>query len=272
MSSLTIFANFFIDTQERYLRMMDSFKSFYKIRPDKWVINIRGKFKNEAGQFLKNNVKENLILTFRCSEKGWFHDTEQMLGDITSDYVFLWMEDQINIAPIIYFNEVMEDIVKASIDMMWCYTFFNIDNRFDNIKMLDERSIDYFLFDLDSYAIIQKNYPGAYIINYATIMKSSLFKKIILTPMQKLKWPKETPFDFEKDHEHTEWLPLKVAKLKKEMFAPIDDDRKPNYSLQSRGLYPKREGRSSYAIVNKYRNFKEKIINTLKKFLKYCLK
>ena len=47
--SLAIFANFFIDNEERLQRMKDSFKSFKSIKPQEWIINIRGKYKIDAG-------------------------------------------------------------------------------------------------------------------------------------------------------------------------------------------------------------------------------
>jgi hypothetical protein len=58
-----------------------------------------------------------------------------------------------------------------------------------------------------------------------------------------------TPFNFEKNPEANEWLPLRRAIPKVELFAPIDDDHcHPGSSLQSRGLYPLRVGRQSYAL------------------------
>ena len=46
--SLTIFANFRIDNEERYLRMQDSFLSFKDISAEKWVVNVRGPYKERA--------------------------------------------------------------------------------------------------------------------------------------------------------------------------------------------------------------------------------
>lgn len=249
MKDLTLFANFFIDTEERFFRMKDSFISFYKIEPARWVINIRGRYKQEAAEFLKNNVKEELKLTFKHSQEGWFHDTSELLNEITTDYIFIWVEDHINIAPIEYLNAVINDIIQYSIESFY-YSFLNIDNRFNNVHMDEAENIKYFMFDSKSYKLIQENLPGAYIIWYTSIMKTSLFKKnIIDTPKTgRKKWPKETPFDFEKGASETDWLPIKTGLPRKELFVSIDDDRKPGYSLQSRGLYPIREGRKSYAL------------------------
>ena len=54
--SLAIFANFFINNEERLQRMKDSFYSFKDINSNEWIINIRGKFKHHAGEFLKNEL------------------------------------------------------------------------------------------------------------------------------------------------------------------------------------------------------------------------
>ena len=43
-SNLSVFANFFIDTEERFLRMIDSYESFEEAQIDSYVINVRGKY------------------------------------------------------------------------------------------------------------------------------------------------------------------------------------------------------------------------------------
>ena len=53
MVSLSIFANFFIDSEERLQQMKDSFLSFKSINAQQWVINIRGKYKTEVRAFLE---------------------------------------------------------------------------------------------------------------------------------------------------------------------------------------------------------------------------
>ena len=59
-TSLVIFANFRIDNKERYLRMQDSFFSFKDISAEKWVINIRGFYKEQAINFLQEHLKSKL--------------------------------------------------------------------------------------------------------------------------------------------------------------------------------------------------------------------
>ena len=51
--TLTIFANFRINNEERYQRMKNSFMSFKDINAQKWVINVRGSYKLKTILFLK---------------------------------------------------------------------------------------------------------------------------------------------------------------------------------------------------------------------------
>jgi len=267
MTDLTIFANFYIDTEERFLRMKDSFLSFYKIEASQWIVNIRGRYREAASSFLKEYLGSNLSISFLNSKNGWFYDTKQLLSKIKSNYIFIWLEDHINIAPISYFEDVLTDIKDNAIEMFY-YTFFEIDNRFDGVKMASTNNIRYFLFDEHNHSIMKKNIPLVYIIWYPVIMTTVLFKRIIENPPDesKRKWPIETPFDFEKDVTETQWLPIKTGIPQKEIFVSIDDDRKNGYSLQSRGLYPKREERKSYT---KIENNEEIIMNNTEVFHHY---
>ena len=86
--SLCIFANFFIDNEERLQRMKDSFNSFKDINPEEWRINIRGRFKMEAGHFLQKELGEQLNLNYIETKKGWFHDSFSFMKDVKSDFIF----------------------------------------------------------------------------------------------------------------------------------------------------------------------------------------
>ena len=77
--NISIFANFFIDNEERFQRMKDSFYSFNNLNPKEWVINIRGKFKLRAGEFLSEELNNNLHLSYLESKKGWYHDSKNSL-------------------------------------------------------------------------------------------------------------------------------------------------------------------------------------------------
>jgi|TARA_B110000495_G_C22509073_1_gene311642 hypothetical protein len=56
MEKFTVFANFNIDGEERFLRMQDSFFSFYKSNILEWHINVRGDYKEKVKKFLEKNI------------------------------------------------------------------------------------------------------------------------------------------------------------------------------------------------------------------------
>lgn len=71
-----------------------------------------------------------------------------------------------------------------------------------------------------------------------SITNVNFFKKIINTNILLKRWPKNTPFDFEKNSKDISILPFRTSIPRMELFANIDDDHdNPGYSLISRGLY-----------------------------------
>lgn len=274
MSILNIFANFFIDSEERFLRMKDSFNSFSQINADSWVINCRGRYREEVLAFLKDNLGDKLIPFQLNSKQGWFHDTRQMLPAIKSEYILFWLEDHINLAPVELLDSIVAEMKSKELEYL-LYTFWQfgrLRNRYDGVELNRGHFIDYFVHDLDNNNIIQSNIGGSYLISAASILSSNLFRRVILAddPVPK-RWPKETPFDFEKSPTDTHWLPIKVAILREELFASIDDDHGiPGYCLQSRGLYPLRIPRQTYTQNRSIMKFIKRGINKAKNVLQSC--
>ena len=67
MSNISVFANFYINDQERFLRLQDSFLSFFKSNIDRWYINIRGNKKKISYKFFKkvSSIKKTLFKLHR---------------------------------------------------------------------------------------------------------------------------------------------------------------------------------------------------------------
>ena len=62
---------------------------------DNWVINIRGKYKEQTKKFLLNGCKSKINIFHIETSKGWMHDSQKILKYIENDYVMLWIEDHI---------------------------------------------------------------------------------------------------------------------------------------------------------------------------------
>ena len=248
-SNLTIFANFFIDNEERFLRMKDSLQSMKAIKVDHYVVNVRGRFAHQVIDYLKSNVEKPHVFSIE-SYAGWFYDTSKISHLIKSSYVLLWIEDHICMAPD-KVNTVVNDMEKTSADILtytfWCNGKFL--QRYKAIEQTDASSITWFDHTPENNDQVQSNQyeMTSYLISYASIIKTDFFKKIINDGGREQRWSKMTPFDFEKAPEDAHWLPLRRANPKLELFASVDDDVDvPGSSLQARGLYPKRLDRQTY--------------------------
>ena len=88
----SVFANFFIDSEERFIRLQDSFFSFKDSNIYDWNINIRGKYKHKVKIFLKKNIKKNLFIFFKESKKGWVSDTESIIKNIKKKLFFFGLK------------------------------------------------------------------------------------------------------------------------------------------------------------------------------------
>lgn len=246
--TLTVFANFRINDEERFIRMKDSFMSFCDISAQKWIINVRGVHKLNTIFFLREQLGEKLSPHILESSKGWFYDSRQLIGEIKTDFVMIWIEDHISLRDAESYTNILEEMAKSGSDYLnYTWWFFGQARKvYDRIEKKEYQFID--TFELDKHKQENLDFIGRrpFIISLPSIFSKELFLKIIEKDDPKLRrWPKETPFDFEKDGCDFHWLPIKMAIAKEELFASIDDDQGiSGYSLQSRGLYPIRVKRS----------------------------
>jgi hypothetical protein len=245
--NLDIFANFFIDNDETFKRMKDSFFSFNKADISSWVINVRGKLRKKVISFLKKNIDKNLFV-FSLDSNNWFNDTRKILNFLSAKYIFVWVEDHICLRSKKDFNDIIREMTKYKIDYLQ-YTFFfkGLDQlSLENIKYIKKKNILYLNYNKEIhkkrlewfYNKKIRNLP--YIFSLCSIMKIELFKKIINHNSYSF-FKKNVPHSFEKNFRCLNWLPYKLGIVKDEFFASVDDD---NYfessCLISRGLYPDR--------------------------------
>ena len=76
MKNISVFANFYIDDKERSVRMKDSFLSFYDANIISWIINVRGKYKNQTIKFLKKKLKNKNYSLSKIDTGNWFNDPQ----------------------------------------------------------------------------------------------------------------------------------------------------------------------------------------------------
>ena len=248
--TLGIFANFFIDNEERLQRMKDSFHSFKKTNPNLWVINIRGRFNHQAGHFLKKELGEALHLFYLQSRQGWFCDSKAILNKIATDYILFWIEDHILIAKHDYLKNCIVEMKNFNVDQLW-YSWFCHSTK--QMSVIDSYKTGNYItaYKLDSEACIKiRNnitHDDFYTISCVSIMRKDFFTKVLLSKKPYFKrWSRHLPFDFEKKSKDKILPVICHALPNKELFVSIDDDQGVSgYSLISRGLYSNRVSKES---------------------------
>ncbi len=248
-ASLTLFANFFIDTEERLQRMKDSYQSMQGVDYNAIVVNVRGRYASQAQEYLSIDTRISFLGSIE-SIIGWFYDSTQLLQFVKTDYVLLWLEDHLCMSPKII-NSVINEMAENNIDVL-THSFFQsgqMRERYAGIKHNDGELITWLDHTINNNDIIQQNAGGSYLLSYASILTRKLFETIIKDGGKEHRWNVMTPFDFEKAPADVHWLPLRRGVPLQELFAPIDDDHGvTGSSLIARGIYPERELRRSYAV------------------------
>jgi len=232
--------------------MKDSFLSFEQASIDRWIINARGPLADKALDFLRNNVGERLVDSKIETGRGWFHDTRLMLDSIESDYVLYWIEDQICLCGEDRLNEVLSEMKILNVDYMG-YSWFGLGTfrkEFENLPQRALNCISVVNYDKAAHKIRRKDSFNLIGIEAAIISLAGIFSKTLFAQLLKerrlflRRWPKETPFDFERLWNDTSVLPLRYGVPRFEIFCTIDDDNQvPGSSLVSRGLYTETQSR-----------------------------
>ena len=271
MEKISIFANFSIDSAERFLRLKDSFFSFYKADIFCWRINIRGEYKLKVEKFLRKNVKQDLKIFFLDTDRGWLEDSKEVIRDINSSLIFAWVEDHICIKDQNTFNEIVSEMYKEKVDNL-IYTWFHQGKYKIPIKHVEHlkcENITIFDYNKVNYNIIEKVDNSLYPIVLTCIMSLSFFKKNLDLSKKKLKYNIKLPFNFEKNFHEAKNLIFRNAILNNELFVSIDDDLGcENSSLINRNMYPNRVSRDD---LLKLRNSKQNIfyeVSFVKKIIK----
>ena len=240
--SVTVLANFFIDNEERFHRMKTSFNSFRNLDPDQWLVNIRGSYKFQAEEFLKDQLKSKIRLFNLKSRQGWFYDTKIITSYIDTSYIFIWIEDHVLMEPTTVLENCLIEMEKFKVDQLY-YSFFTNEMRqryafipiYKKGKFITVTKLDYEAC-LKIRSIIKKDF---YLTSLVSIMSKDYFLKILYSAKPYLKrWPRSLPFDFEKKSNDQVSPIIWHAIPNKELFASIDDDKdEKDYSLISRGIY-----------------------------------
>lgn len=115
---MTIFANMMINSDARFEHLKDSFESF-KDASDDWLINIRGKKRDEAHAWLKERLGSRATFFDLTDEsRGWEVNSADMIRAARHTYILFWLEDHMYVAPQGYLEEVVREMGEHDADYL----------------------------------------------------------------------------------------------------------------------------------------------------------
>jgi hypothetical protein len=244
----TIFSNFRIRSDEQLAILDTNLRLLERVRAKEWIINIRGDLKYEAAELFKQYTLKNLCIKHIETEFGWCSDSFELSNLVTADYIIQIIEDQFLICNPLLLENIVTEMRIFNIEHLE-YSWFGgakLEGCLERIEYKDENYLKY--YDLTPVTNIQrhKNYQkhfayegDVYAISLPSIIKTSLFRKICeYSNPQRRRFEQSTPFDFERAGVDVDYLPIRIAFPKYELFASLDDDNLvEKSSLHSRRMF-----------------------------------
>ncbi len=188
--SVTIFANIRINSPVRLQHLKDSFLSF-NTASDDWLINVRGNLRIEAINFLKDSLGDKMRLFELLDDyRGWMVNSLEMLRGAKYEYIFLWNEDQINIATQDFLRDIIKEMKEVGADYMLYTHFPHWRDRFNinfNKGFIKSKSfIDYADLNINTINMLFPVQDRSCIVSSPAIFKKSFLEKIMSIERNKL--------------------------------------------------------------------------------------
>lgn len=179
---LTIFGNLKINSKERLQHMKDSFQSFKNIS-DNWVLNVRGTFRDEAVQYLQEQLGSSLTLfTLLDDTRGWIENALDMMPSVKHEYVLLWNEDHVNVAPQEIYKNIVSEMKEARADYLLYSWWMDGASRkaLNALPMNKMQHIDVIHLDKPQWQeALKKGHP------YYLLSLLGIYRKEFLIPIMK---------------------------------------------------------------------------------------
>lgn len=251
--TVSVFANFFIESPERLLRMQDTISPLLGFGFHNWVVNVRGDLAEQACSYIKEQVTDELTLTSENNALGWLSQTFEMSANLKGDYVLIWLEDHMLMANHKTLSNVVTDMKKTSCDHL-SHSWFTeaYQEQYKDLTRSEETAtmISYKLNEVNAKHIRKQKLSRVFVSSLTSIMTKDYFQ-LVARPRFIRRWPHETPFDFEITWFSRVAPDVVIGEAKLEIFASIDDSaHSTTYSLIDRGLYPNRVSREDMRISN----------------------
>ncbi len=179
---LTILGNLKINSPDKLQHLKDSFKSFDKVS-DNWLINVRGPYRDQAIEYLKKQLGPRMILFQLLNDaNGWINNALEMIQKAKHNYILIWNEDHLNLAPQTIYKNLVQEMQKSRSDYLpisWWH-FGRFKKSFSGVKFNHQTYSDTAVLRIKDWVAIRKSGHSYYLISLLGI-----FRKEFLIAMMK---------------------------------------------------------------------------------------
>src|SRR3989344_5976526 len=141
---ITVFCNVYINSLEKLSLFKDTFKNVFPIS-DNWLINIRGKYKDQVIKQIKKIPGNNRQCTFfqNLNDDDWAESAREMIKDAKYDHIYIYLEDHFLQQPLSHFRNVINDAIRIQTDFI-PYSFFDIGMSTKSVEIYNSTTSRYF--------------------------------------------------------------------------------------------------------------------------------
>lgn len=179
---VTAICNIYINSEEKLALLKETFPLVYEVS-DNWLVYIRGKFRNEAVDFVKNIDldEKNCIIFENLHDNDWAKSTRKMLEQSKYDYVYTYLEDHFLMKSMNHFEDVIRDMIENKIDY-FSYSFFNVGLGVQGAEALYPEYSKYFysfLLKQEKIEFLKKNNNHFYPYSLASSCSKRYFSNLL---------------------------------------------------------------------------------------------
>jgi hypothetical protein len=190
MVMITAICNIFIDSDKKFELFKETFPLVYPVS-DNWLVNIRGKNRKEAADFIIESFADahtRCIFYSNLDKHNWASSTSMMMLDSKHEYVYVFLEDHFLLKPITHFKNVIQNMKECQIEFFQ-YSFFNIGLSIRNSEALYPNYSEYFYYfkvEHERFDFLKQNNRHFYPYSLAGICTKEYFKKLLLIEKRRL--------------------------------------------------------------------------------------
>ena len=177
-----LFVNLKIDDQEKFDLFKVTIADLNSLF-EECHVKIRGIYSKKCVEYIQDQLGNEVNFYQELQESDWVAATLEMLGQVKSRSVFLYVEDHRLVNTMLQLEKTLADFDRYNLDYL-CYSFFKASQL--NVKNLlplgvtKRELFDEFDLTAQNVALIGKISPGYYTFSLISLISVKYFREVLL--------------------------------------------------------------------------------------------